>query len=42
MTKLVIILKNKLESIDTILPLINLIKPNECIFIVKIINIKKF
>ena len=32
MTKLVIILKNKLESIDTILPLINLINPNECIF----------
>ena len=32
MKKLFIILKNKLESIDTILPLINLIKPNECIF----------
>ena len=32
MTKLAIILKNKLESIDTILPIINALQPEKCIF----------
>ena len=32
MTKIAIILKNKLESIDTILPIIYLINPKKCIF----------